>query len=159
MKNKYTYIIVGVLIVVSIILAYDASTSYINPYLTVSEIAKNNAKYINEEVQVLGLVVNGSSGWVEDYSFFFNLTDGQYTIKVIYQGNLPSGFNEGQQVVVIGTLVSPYNLNASEMLVKCPSKYEGEETSLLIDPVFLIAIILGVAALIYFVVFMLLKRS
>jgi cytochrome c-type biogenesis protein CcmE len=159
MRAKYTYIIVGALVVVSIILAYDASTSYISPYLSVSEIAKNSATYIHKEVQVLGTVVNGSSGWGENDSFLFNLTDGQYTIEVTYNGNLPSGFNEGQQVVVIGNLVSPYNLSASEMLVKCPSKYEGGETSLLTDPVFLIAIVLGSAALIYYVALIFLKKS
>lgn len=160
MKIKYTYIIVAVLIAVSIVLAYDAFTSYVNPYLSVSEIAENNAFYVNKEgLQVLGTVVNGSSDWAEDGSLLFNLTDGQHTIKVIYEGNPPSNFNEGQQVVVIGKLISPNNLNASEMLAKCPSKYEGEETSLLSDPVFLIAIIIGCAALVYYVVFVILKKS
>jgi cytochrome c-type biogenesis protein CcmE len=158
MRIRYTYIIVGALIVVSIILAYDAFTSYINPYLSVSEIVENNAAYINKEVQVLGTVVNGSSGW-EDGSFLFNLTDGQHAIKVRYEGSLPQNFKEGQQVVVIGKVVSDYHLNASEMLVKCPSKYEGGETSLLNNPVFLIAIIIGSAALIYYVVFTILKKS
>ncbi len=159
MKIKYTYIIVGALIVVSIILAYDAFTSYINPYLSVSEIAENNATYINKEVQVLGTIVNGSSGWAEDSSFLFNLTDGQYEIKVTFEGSPPPNFNEGQEVVVIGELVSHYHLNATEMLVKCPSKYEGGETSLLTNPVFLIAMIIGTAALIYYVVFIILKKS
>jgi len=159
MKIKYTYIIVGALIVVSIIIAYDASTSYINPYLSVSDMVENGTAHINEEVQVLGTVVNGSCDWAEDGSFLFNLTDGQNTIKVTYNGNLPQGFNEGQQAVVIGNIVSSYHLNASEMLVQCPSKYEGEEASLLTDPVYLIAILLGCGALIYFVAFMLLKKS
>lgn len=159
MKSRYTFIIIGALIVVSIILAYDAFTSYISPYLSVSEIAENSAAYTNKEVQVLGTVVNGSSRWAEDSSFLFNLTDGQHTLGVTYVGNLPPSFNEGQQAVVIGNLVSPYNLHASEMLVKCPSKYAGGESSLLADPVFLIAIVLGVAALIYYVVFMLRKKD
>jgi len=159
MRIKYTYIIVGALIAVSIIIAYDASTSYINPYLSVSDVVENSAAHINEEVQVLGMVVNGSSDWAEDGSFFFNLTDGQHTIKVTYNGNLPQGFNEGQQAVVIGNVVSSYDLTAVEILVQCPSKYEGGEASLLADPVFLIAMLLGCGALVYFVVFTLSKRS
>lgn len=159
MKAKFTYVIVCSLIVVSIILAYDAFTSYINPYLSVSEICTKSASYIDKKVQVLGTAVNGSSGWTEDGSFIFNLTDGQYTIRVTYGGNLPQGFNEGQQVVAIGNLVSANNLDASEMLIKCPSKYEGGEASLLADPVFLIAITLGSAALIYYVASTLLKRG
>lgn len=160
MKIKYTYIIIVILIVVSVILAYDAFSSYINPYLNVSEIVENNATYINSgEVQVLGIVVNGSSGWADDGSFLFNLTDGRHAIKVTFELSPPQNFQEGQQVVVIGKLVSRYHLNASEILVKCPSKYEGGESSLLTNPVFLIAIIIGTAALIYYVVFIILKKS
>lgn len=159
MKTEYTYIIVGVFIVVSIVIAYDASTSYINPYLSVSDVVENSTAHVNEEVQVLGNVVNGSLDRTEDGSFIFNLTDGQKMIKVTYNGNLPQGFNEDQQAVVIGNIVSPYHLNASKMLVQCPSKYEGEEASLLTDPVFLIAVVLGCGAIIYFVAFMLLKKS
>jgi cytochrome c-type biogenesis protein CcmE len=145
MKIKYTYIIIGALIAVSIILAYDAFTSYMNRYYTVSEIVENNTAYINEKIRVLGTIVNGSRGWTEDGFLLFNLTDGRNTIKVIYKGSSPQNFKEGQQVVVIGKLVSPNRLDASEMLVKCPSKYEGGETSLLSNPIFLIAIIIGVS--------------
>jgi cytochrome c-type biogenesis protein CcmE len=159
MKIKYTYLIVGALIVVSIILAYDAFTSYINPYLSVSDIAENNAEYVNmEEIKVLGTAVNGSSGWAEDGSFLFNLTDGQSTIKVTSKSR-PEIFVEGEQVLVEGKLVSPYHLNASEIFFTCKSEYEGGETSLLSNPVFLIAIIIGSAALVYYVVFMILKKS
>jgi len=159
MKIKYTYIIVGALIVVSIILAYDAFTSYINPYLNVSDIAENNAEYVNmEEIKVLGTAVNGSSGWAEDGSFLFNLTDGQSTIKVTSKSR-PENFVEGEQVLVKGKLVSQYHLNASEIFFTCKSEYEGGESSLLSNPVFLIAIVIGSAALIYYVVSILLKKS
>ena len=159
MKIKPTYVIVGILAIVSVALTYDAFTSYIDPYLSVSELVRNNTAYANKDVQVLGKVVNGSSGWTDGGSFLFNLTDGQYTIRVTYNQSVPQNFMENQDVVVIGRLLSPYNLNASEMLVKCPSRYEGGETSMLSDPVFIVAIVLGVAALIYYVVFVLLRKS
>lgn len=159
MKIKPIYIVVGILVAVSVALAYDAFSSYIDPYLSVSEVVKNNAAYVNKDIQVLGKVVNGSTGWADDGSFLFNITDGQYIIKVTYSESVPQNFNENQDVVVIGTLLSPYHLNASEMLVKCPSKYEGGEASLLTDPVFIVAIALGAAASVYYVVFVLLKKS
>lgn len=159
MKIKPTYVIVGILAIISIALAYDAFTSYIDPYLSVSEIVKNSSAYANKDVQVLGKVVNGSSDWADSGSFLFNLTDGQYTIRVTYSQSVPQNFMENQDVVVIGKLLSPYNLNASEMLVKCPSRYEGGETSMLSDPVFIAAIVLASATLIYYVVFVLLRKS
>lgn len=159
MKAKYTYIIVAVFIVVSVALAYDAFSSYVNPYLSVTDVAKNNVAYVNKDVQVLGKVVNGSSGWADDGSFHFDLTDMQSTIRVTYGASPPANFQEGQEVVAKGTIVSPSHLDASEILVKCPSKYESGETSLLADPVFIIAIVAGAAALIYYVAAVLLKKS
>ncbi|MFQ5836377.1 MAG: cytochrome c maturation protein CcmE [Candidatus Bathyarchaeia archaeon] len=160
-KRKYTYIIVIVLVVLSGLLAYDAFTSYINPYLTVSQVVENSATYNNkEEIQVIGTVVNGSTRWKEDGSLGFDLADEKYTINVTYSGSLPPGFRgEGEQVVVIGKLVSSNAVESSRMLTKCPSKYEGGGSSLITDPIFLTAILLGPAALIYSVVSVASKRK
>lgn len=123
MKIKPVHIIVLTLVVVSTILAYDAFTSYINPYATVSQVT-GNEKYIHKEVQILATVANGSTRWGEDGSLLFNLDDGKATIAVTYSGIVPQGFKEGQKIVVIGELTAPYHLNATQLLVKCPSKYE-----------------------------------
>ncbi len=123
MKIKPVHIIVVALVVVSAILAYDAFTSYINPYLTVSQVTENG-KYINKEVQILATVANGSLDIKEDGSLLFDITDGQTTIAVTYSGIQPQGFKEGQKIVVIGKLTSSYHVNATQLLVKCPSKYE-----------------------------------
>lgn len=123
MKIKAVHIIVFVLVALSAIFAYDAFTSYINPYLTVSQVAGND-KYIGKEVQILDTVANGSRNLREDGSLLFDLTDGQATIAVTYSGVQPQGFKEGQKIVVIGKLTSPYHVNATQLLVKCPSKYE-----------------------------------
>lgn len=159
MKIKPTYVIAAALIAVSLVLAYDAFTSYVSPYLSVSEIVRNNSSYSNRDIQVLGKVANGSSTWAQDGSFLFDLTDEQSTISVTSRASVPQNFQENQDVVVVGRLLSPGNLNASEILVKCPSKYEGGNTSLLNDPIFLIAIILGAATLVYYVGFILLKKG
>jgi cytochrome c-type biogenesis protein CcmE len=123
MKLKPVHIIVVALVIISAILAYDAFTSYINPYLTVSQVAGDD-KYINNEVQILATVANGSTQWGEDGSLLFDITDGQATITVTYSGSQPQGFKEGQKVVTIGELTSPHHMNAAQLLVKCPSKYE-----------------------------------
>lgn len=123
MKIKPVHIIVVALVLISAILAYDAFTSYINPYLTVSQVA-GDENYINNEVQILATVANGSVQWGEDGSLLFDITDGQATLAVTYSGSQPQGFKEGQKVVAIGELTSPHHMNATQLLVKCPSKYE-----------------------------------
>lgn len=124
MKFKPVHIIVVALIVISAILAYDAFTpKYINPYLTVSQVAGND-EYVGKEVQILDTVASGSTGWGDDGSLLFKLTDGKTTIDVTFAGTMPQGFKEGQKTVAIGTLTSSHHLNATRLLVKCPSKYE-----------------------------------
>ncbi|UCG45773.1 MAG: cytochrome c maturation protein CcmE [Candidatus Bathyarchaeota archaeon] len=146
MRIRYTYIIAVVLIGFSLILAYDAATSYMNPYLTVSHVVENSVSYLNQDVQVLGIVSNGTIQYLPS-SLTFELRDEESAITVTYVGSTPSNFEENIQVVVIGALVSPESIEASQMLVKCPSKYEGGEASLVTDPVFLAAILLGCAAI------------
>ncbi len=146
-RIKYTYIIAIVLIVLSGALAYDAFSSYISPYLTVSQVVRNSATHLNEDIQVLGTVANGSVTY-QNASMVFNLVDEESMIKVNYAGSPPQNFREDTQVVVIGKLISPDTVEASQMLVKCPSKYEGEGRSLLADPIFLAAILLGSGAVV-----------
>jgi len=124
----------------------------------VSQVVNNSATYLNKDIQVLGTIANGSVTY-KNTSIVFNLTDEETIIKVNYIGSPPQNFQEGTQVVVIGELISPNTLEAPQMLVKCPSKYEGGEKSLLTDPVFLTAVLLGFAAIIYIVVSIALKKE
>jgi cytochrome c-type biogenesis protein CcmE len=110
-------------------------------------VVKNTATYLNQDIQVLGTVANGSVTY-KNTSMIFNLTDEESAITVNYTGSPPQNFQEGKQVVVIGRLTSPNTLEASQMLVKCPSKYVGEGKSLFADPIFLAAILLGSGAII-----------
>ncbi len=132
-----------------------------NPYLTVSQVVENSATYDNRaEIQVLGNVANGSVKY-EDAFMVFNLIDEESVITVNYTGTPrpPQNFQPGGQVVVVGKLVSPSTIEGRDMLVKCPSKYEGEGKSLLTDPIFLAAILLGSGAIVATVVSMAWKRK
>lgn len=142
-------------------LAYDAFTSYMNPYLTVSQVVENSAAHNNrEEIRVIGTVANGSVTY-ENGLMVFNLTDEESVIKVNYTGTPrpPQGFQPGGQVVIIGKLVSQKTIEGFDMLVKCPSKYEGQGESLLANPFFLAATLLGVGAIVGTIVSMAWKRK
>lgn len=158
MRIKYIHLIILALIILSGILAYDAFNSYINPYLTASQLIRNSSAYLNKNIQVIGTIVNGSTSWREDGTLLFNLTDGESTIRITYKGSLPQNFKEGEQAVVIGKLISLNIMEASQILVKCPSKYEGGKGSLLTEPVFIIAVLLGSVAIIYSILSIVLKK-
>ncbi len=55
----------------------------------------------------------------------FNVTDGQAAIPVEYHGVVPDTFVDGADVVVEGGLRQDGTFVASNLLAKCPSKYEA----------------------------------
>ena len=128
MKIQNKHIIIIVLLALSIVLAYDSVSNYINPYIPVSDITANQGKYTGKSLQIIGEMESGSLIRTDDGSISFTLIDDLGSIRVTYRGIPPSNLEEeGNQVVVLGTLQENGEIDSSQLLVKCPSKYEGEE--------------------------------
>jgi cytochrome c-type biogenesis protein CcmE len=59
--------------------------------------------------------------------FGFYLVDNEgLEVQVLYNGSKPQDFEKSEQVVVVGKY-NGKNFIASEVLMKCPSKYNGNE--------------------------------
>lgn len=128
MKLQSKHIIIIILLALSAGLAYDSISNYMNPYISVTDVAANHVKYKGKSVQVIGEVETGSLLRTDDGSIHFTLMDNGGTIKVNYRGIPPQNLEqEGNQIVVLGTLNDTGEIESSQLLVKCPSKYEGEE--------------------------------
>jgi len=54
-------------------------------------------------------------------------------LTIIYHGEVPGNFDQAKSVTVIGHN-SPDGFVAENMLVKCPSKYQGEDGEEEVDP-------------------------
>jgi len=52
------------------------------------------------------------------------------TVKVVYTGGVPSTFGDGVVAIVTGELTADGTIKATEMITKCPSKYESAEGAL-----------------------------
>lgn len=127
MKIQNKHIIIILLLAVSAGLAYDSISNYMNPYIPVADIAANSAQYEGKSLQVIGAVEPGSLILSDDGEISFRLIDEGGSIKVTYRGIPPQNLEqEGNQVVVLGTLGDD-GIESSQLLVKCPSKYEGED--------------------------------
>jgi cytochrome c-type biogenesis protein CcmE len=122
---------VGILVIIlCIAIGFSALSGFVNPYKTVSEVVLHSEKYIGKQVQVEGIVVEETISWIPP-KLTFALTDGISKMNVVYVGILPGTFPVGREigkesiidVVVIGHL-TPMYFNATQILVKCPSKYE-----------------------------------
>ena len=83
------------------------------PYLTVAQVLENPSNYNNQEIEVIGIVQDYSSG-------NFNLTEGSYKIVIETSGiTIPDDFSNGIQVVVRGVFVLSSILNANQILTQC----------------------------------------
>ena len=123
---KKSYVIGGVVIVLAMAMAMYSFQSTLTSYVTVSE-----AKASNRPVQVAGIVVEGTDRYdLDSNNLLFTLReDSGDQMKVEYDGPRPGNFDNVTKVVAIGKYEPKRKVFlARELLVKCPSKYEGRVT-------------------------------
>ena len=122
-QRRLWYSVGGVLIVA--FLAYGATSfkSNLTPYVTFEEAQKSVRR-----VQVAGGLVPNSTSYIEDKEMlqFGIVEESGDTMTVLYEGIKPGNFEEATQIVAIGTY-SDGVFHANQLLVKCPSKYQGLE--------------------------------
>lgn len=56
----------------------------------------------------------------------FRIAENGKSMAVTYDKAMPDTFKEGMEVVVQGEVGKNYTVSADEVLVKCPSRYEGQ---------------------------------
>jgi cytochrome c-type biogenesis protein CcmE len=122
-QRRLWYSVGGILIVA--FLAYGATSfkSNLTPYVSFEEAQKSSRK-----VQVAGGLLPNSTKYVEEDEVlkFGIVEEGGETMTVLYKGIKPGNFEEATQIVAIGTYSSGA-FHADQLLVKCPSKYQGVE--------------------------------
>jgi cytochrome c-type biogenesis protein CcmE len=102
--------------------AQSTSASFFD---TVSELEARSSSIDGELVRVGGDVVqnsieiDGVAGPV-----YFEITDGEATLAVVFDGQVPDIFDEHIQAVVEGTYHADGIFQADTVLTKCPSRFE-----------------------------------
>ncbi|MGE5500219.1 MAG: cytochrome c maturation protein CcmE [Syntrophothermus sp.] len=87
------------------------------------------------KVQAKGKTFKATGSWVREknyevnsaektFSFYMKDTEGR-EMKVVFAGSMPNNFEQAQSVVVTGKYKDGY-FHATDVLTKCPSKYEGQ---------------------------------
>ncbi len=89
-----------------------------------------DSSLVGEQVKVGGTVVAGS--WDKKSNPMRFVIRGENdktgtgpTLKVVYTGTVPATFGDGVVAIVTGKLASDGTVNATDMITKCPSKYES----------------------------------
>lgn len=106
-------------------LSFEDSVSY---YLTVSEFLDKGSEVHDRRVRVVGKVVEGSIDWnAKELELRFAIVESDATLPIVYEGAKPNGFKAHANVLVDGKYDSDKIFRASQILMKCPSKYEPKE--------------------------------
>jgi cytochrome c-type biogenesis protein CcmE len=128
------FIIAGLLIVGAIsFLMFSGINDSMVYYYRISEVLERAPSLQDKGIRVSGFVAPGSiqtrpSESVVEFVVFEK--DSDQTITVVYQGLIPDTFKDHAEVVVEGAFdLENRTFHATNLLAKCPSKYEsqGEE--------------------------------
>jgi cytochrome c-type biogenesis protein CcmE len=121
---KKRYIVGGAIIVAFLIIG---GISFLNSSVEYATLGK--AEQSGKKVQVTGI-------WVKDMSSQYDASSNTFTFfirdeekrvaRVVYRGAKPNNFDIATSVVVKGRYENG-TFEASEVLTKCPSKYEGRQ--------------------------------
>ncbi|MHC4474121.1 MAG: cytochrome c maturation protein CcmE domain-containing protein [Planctomycetota bacterium] len=121
--NK-SYIIGAVVIILAMVMAMYSFKSTLTAYVTVRE-----AKASKRPVQVAGIAVRGTERYdLKSNNLVFTIReDGGDEMLVEYDGPRPGNFDNVTKVVAVGKYDPKKQVfEARELLVKCPTKYEGK---------------------------------
>ena len=128
---KKIHVISLVMIVTAVVLLLSASKD-MSSYATFAQ-----AESTSRPVKVVGILAKDKDMYYEPsidpnyFSFYVKDSDGR-ECKVILHDAKPQDFEMSEQIVVTGTM-DQENFLASDLLMKCPSKYKDEEISVRSD--------------------------
>jgi cytochrome c-type biogenesis protein CcmE len=127
MKTKTVYYLLGaVLLLVFAGFSYSEFKGALTPYVSYEV-----ARAAERTVQVAGGLEQGSSGYDEaagQLRFTLVEPESSQTIRVRYDGVRPANFEDAVSIVAIGRFdAEAQEFAAKQLLVKCPSKYQGLE--------------------------------
>ena len=119
--------IIGI-VVIAIALAVIISTvSESSTYVTFNEAQKNEGRtyHVIGKVNLQKDFIYNPEVNANLFGFFMSDTTGN-EIKVLYNGSKPQDFERSEKIVVVGKMDGS-EFHASQVLMKCPSKYNGNE--------------------------------
>jgi len=125
---KLGYILAALIISVATGFTMWAFSGEMTPYVNIAQ-----ARKLNTPAQVRGKIIR-EAGNLPRYdsaekALRFTIEDSnKERIEVIYKGAKPDAFDTAPETAVTGS-VRDGKIYSSDMVVKCPSKYEGASTA------------------------------
>jgi len=132
MRTGFRLIVCSAVIAVAIAyMAYLGASSGWSYYVTVDECVERIAELRGSRLRVSGRVATGSLVVAGDRTrATFRLEGEKRRLVVRCRASVPDGLAEGREVVVEGRIVQKGEIEASQVLTRCASKYtSGKYTS------------------------------
>ena len=115
-------IIAVALLAVAVFVGVTSFQKTVTPYISFAEARQSDRLVqVNGELADKNYVMNSEDQFLE-----FRLKDEQGEVMPVrYHGVIPGNFDQATMIVAIGRYEGDH-FAAEELLVKCPSKYQGE---------------------------------
>lgn len=154
MKKKNTKLILGIVIIIAAVVYLIASStlSQSQYFLTVEELQSNQAEYVGKNVRMSGVVLGDTIAYdpqTLELTFQVAQIPGDHRVieqmggmsvvlaqaaqdptlpkmTIHYVGPRPDLLKDEAQAIITGSLDENGIFQASELLLKCPSKYQSE---------------------------------
>jgi cytochrome c-type biogenesis protein CcmE len=128
-KTRKRLIIVSLIIVIvaAVTFAY-AGAAGTSKSISVAE--ATSGRYADQRVEVSGTVVDDSFTTIDDqlhFAVYDPETGAATTLNIVYEGAVAATFGNGVVAICTGKLGEDGILRATELVTKCPSKYESAE--------------------------------
>jgi cytochrome c-type biogenesis protein CcmE len=133
MKTSHILLIVIIAVAIGVIVSTTGDAS---KYVTFKEASAMAADGDNDKVHVVGKLKKAEDGTIlgmfynpvinPNHFEFILIDNNNEEFSVVYQNAKPQDFDKSEQVVVIGRVRDKVFV-ASDILMKCPSKYEETE--------------------------------
>lgn len=105
-----------------------AMTDSVTYFFSPSEVTVENAP-AGREIRLGGLVETGSVAQGGEGEVIFAVTDNAATTRVVFQGDLPDLFREGQGIVAQGAFLPDRTFRARQVLAKHDETYMPREVA------------------------------
>lgn len=153
MKRNYKLFIgIGVILAALLYLLISSTLTQSQYFLTVDELLKQKENYINQNVRMSGVVLGETIAYdpqalqlrfsvahipgdhkliteLGGMAFVLNQAANDSTlprVEIVYEGARPDLLKHEAQAIMTGALGEDGLFHASELLLKCPSKYEAQ---------------------------------
>lgn len=133
--KKRLAVVTGVVVIVFILVLAVVASGTSAKTATVSEVLAGDVA-TGQKLEVTGIVADGSYSMddeVTTFAIYDEDGDESEQLQVSYDGAISATFGNGVTAICTGKLDDSGVLQVSELVTKCPSKYENSEDSLSVD--------------------------